>query len=165
METAERKYTEAWWAEQQTLRQSILLKRFGVTNRKMDQAKYRIKFYVFSIFPWNSHIHICNCPHSYFTGNFCNQRHLRTFLCDQLCMSNIAYTNYPANPGPRVGFCTHTKRLWVDRMVLMSSIQSLILVNSLIFLARSFKIGRRYLTVIYIRVENPKSCVLCLEIV
>ena len=42
----------------------------------------RIKFPVFSIFQWNSHIHICNCAYGYSTGNFCKQGNLRSFLCD-----------------------------------------------------------------------------------
>ena len=43
----------------------------------LDNAKRdRIKFPVFSIFQWNSHIHICNCAYGYSTGNFCIQEKL-----------------------------------------------------------------------------------------
>ena len=58
----------------------------------------RIKFPVFSIFQWNSHIHICNCAYGYSAGNFCIQENLRTFLSDCSIMSNITYTNYSAEP-------------------------------------------------------------------
>ena len=61
-------------------------------------GRERIKFPVFSIFQWNSHIHICYCAYGYSTGNFCIQGNLRTIPCSCSVLANIAYTNYSAKP-------------------------------------------------------------------
>ena len=62
----------------------------------------RINFPVFSVFQWNSHIHIWYCAYGYSTGNFCNQGYLRTFLCNWVIMSNPVYTNYSAKPKKQI---------------------------------------------------------------
>lgn len=75
-----------------------------LTIKDACNFRERIKFPVFSIFQWNSHIHICYCAYGYSTGNFCIQGNLRTIPCSCSVLANIAYTNYSAKPNLEFNF-------------------------------------------------------------